>query len=181
MDLADLGRHGNYLEVVLVPKASSPNQTNVDEALFYKMLTAVRQTGQHPLQRHFKEYQYRNLVYEVNEQHQINIFKKKCGYEGPLHETNFKVLVYHREKQAYHSFPSTTMIHSVSYVDRATFKINNRLYLNFEKKIYEDDVNEKFYKVFINYNHDNNVDISTMQSSLVQLVNRLQSIFSSSN
>ena len=181
MDLAHIGQYGNYIEVVLVPNLSRPDHINVDEVLFHKMMNVLRQTSQHPLQRHFKEYIYRNLVYEINDQHQIQVFKKRCGYQANVPDSNVHVFVYHREKQAYHSFPSTTMIHSVSYVDRATFKINNRLFLNFEKKIYENNKNnETFYKIFINYNHDNNVDISTMQSSLQHLTNRLQSIFTSS-
>jgi hypothetical protein len=104
------------------------------------------------------------MVYENNKENQLQVYKKTLNSYSVL-DPNFKVLSYHKEKLPYHVFPSTHMLHSVSYVNKATFKLNNRVFLNFERKKYENS--DVFYnKIYINYNHDNNVDLATIEQAL---------------
>jgi len=56
------------------------------------------------------------------------------------------------------AFPSTCKIADVELQQRITFKINNRLYLNFACVTYESDKETVFYHVYFNYHNVGNTD-----------------------
>lgn len=167
-DIKQYCNNGNYIEIVF---EDYPNCIDIKDKVFFKMLQNMKNKNYHGFQKHYKEYIFRNITYENNDKNEIKIFKKTLTKHDNLLE-NIRVLVFYKEKLPYHVFPSTTKIHSVSYISKAIFKINNRVYLNFERKKYE-GCSTFFNKVYINYNHDENVDLTTIQaaiSSCIQLV-----------
>lgn len=56
------------------------------------------------------------------------------------------------------AFPSTCKISEVEIQQRITFKINNRLYLNFVSITYESEKNTTYYNVYFNYQISENTD-----------------------
>jgi hypothetical protein len=162
---------GNYIEFVIL---DGENITDIPDNMFFKLLNNMKNKGYACFQKHYKEYIYRNMVYENNDKSQIKIYKIALNNHDTL-ENGLKVLIYHKEKLPYHVFPSTTMLHSICYVSKVIFKINNRIYINFEKRKYdsEDSNNVSFNKVFINYNHDDNVDLSNIENALNTCISQL--------
>lgn len=163
--------NGNYLEIILQQKE---NISDIPDTMFFKLLQKLKTKGHSCFQKQYKEFVYRNMFYENNDKNQIKIYKKHLTTTDNINNT-MKLLVYHKEKLPYHVFPSTTMIHSISYVSKVIFKVNNRVYINFEKRTYDSDdkSNVSFNKIYINYNHDDNVDLTNIEIALnasIQLI-----------
>jgi hypothetical protein len=154
---------GNYIEVVLL----DDDTMSMGDSVFFKLMHDVKNKNLHCFQKYCKEYVHRNKFYENNDKSQIRVFKKTLSETQVVtHGSNqYRVLAYYKEKLPYHAFPSTTMMHSISYVIRSTFKINNRVFLNFERRMYK-DAPRPFNKVYINYNHDDNVDVNNIDTAV---------------
>lgn len=170
MKLHEYSQNGNYIEFVMM-KNSSDDCYDVSDNKFFELLHETKRKHNNAFQRHYKEYIFRNMVYENNKENQLQVYKKTLNSHAMLNSSQptFKVLTYHKEKLPYHVFPSTHLLHSISYVSKATFKLNNRVFLNFERKHYENS--DTFYnKIYINYNHDNNVDLSTIEKAINEAI-----------
>ena len=187
-NLSELGANGNYFEFIL---QDEENRTDIPDRLFGKLLQQARSNHTSCFQKHFKEYAYRNMFLENNDTNQIKLYKKTLTHASTL-ENGMKLLVFGKEKLPYQVFPSQMSLHSVSWVSRAVVKINNRVFLNFEKRTYEpsgpspsdreasigaeaekekeeDSPTPKppsYNKIYINYNHDHNVDIEASARAL---------------
>jgi hypothetical protein len=165
IDIQSLTSSGNYVEILLLEKKDSQD---ISDKHFFKLIESLKKSGYSSFQKHYKEYVYRNMIYENNEKSQIKVFKntfKKTQNISP----NIIANVFYKEKVPYHMFPSTKLIYSVSYVSKLIFKVNNRIFINFEKRKYDTQANSNvsFNKVYINYNHDDNVDLTNIQDTLV--------------
>ena len=165
--------HGNYIEIVMCDDDSSGQviDSSITDSVFFKLLNDIRGTNTVYFQKQYKEFIYRNMTYENNEKFQVKVYKKTLTAREKCDNT--MTLVYHKEKLPYHSFPCTTMIHSIAYVSKVTFKINNRVYLNFERRRYPNDA-RAYNKVYINYNHDENVDMANIDASVKQCFSMLK-------
>lgn len=167
VSLTKIGHLGNYLEIILM---EGETDMDIPDNVFFKMLQHAKNKTNSCFQKHYKEYVYRNLFYENNDKNQIKIYRKILTHVETI-QNGMKLLVFHKEKLPYHVFPSTTTLHSVCYVSKAIIKINNRVFLNFEKKIYQgaNDSNGSrvsFNKIYINYNHEQNVDFNGAESAI---------------
>jgi L-rhamnose mutarotase len=166
--------HGNYIEFIY---QDGENITDIHDNIFFKMLNNMKNQGYSVFQKHYKELVYRNMKYENNEKSQVKIYKTSVTKQDDL-SNGIKVIVQIKEKLPYHVFPSTTMLHSVAYVSKVIMKVNNRIYVNFEKRRYENQdkaSNVSFNKIYINYNHDDNVDIVNMEKVLNTCIKQLVS------
>lgn len=160
VNIEDFVKHGNYVEIIL---KTSDNSINVDQQLFGRLLQNIRTKG-HPLfQKHCKQYINRNIYMETYDNNQIKVYKQKYVMAGDVSDS-LKVVVYSNEKQPYHMFPTSKQMHSIAYVSKAICKINNRVFVNFERKQFNDA--EVYFKIYINYNHDHNVDLANIQTAL---------------
>jgi hypothetical protein len=168
--IKDLLSQGNYIELVLNEEG---NSIDVGDKLFFKLIQNIKNKGYGCFQKHYKEYVHRNMYYENNDKNQIKIHKKTLLKTLDIPSCSMKLFVCHKEKQPYHLFPSTTMLHSISYISKLTFKINNRVYLNFERRKYSNNADVSFNKIYINYNHDDNVDLTNIQTAIDTCVNLL--------
>lgn len=167
LELQDYVSEGSYIECILM----DGDELHTNDSVFFKMMQDMKDRGYNCFQKHTKEYVYRNMFYENNEKSQIRIYKKTLNKIG--NDINgWKILAFHKEKLPYHSFPSTTMLHSISYVSKATFKINNRIFVNFEKRRYTGD-ETTYNKIYINYNHDDNVDVHSMKKAVCSIIDSL--------
>lgn len=154
---------GNYIELVMIEDG---NSFDISDKIFFRLMTDIKTSGYNCFQKHYKEYVYRNLFYENNEKNQIKIHKKSLMNNVDIKHKTMKMLIFNKEKQPYNVFPASRMLHSICYVSRVTFKINNRVYINFEKRKYEGNSDVAFNKVYINYNHDDNVDLENIISAI---------------
>jgi hypothetical protein len=161
---------GNYFEMVLMEDA---NDMDIPDAVFFKLLQSTRSKNFSHFQKHFKEYVFRNMFYENNTKNQMTTSKKTLTFAATL-SNSMRFVAYHKEKLPFHAFPSSTATHSISYVSKVTFKVNNRVFLNFEKRVYpagakaapDSKKTASFNKIYINYNHDDNVDLSSVDTAI---------------
>jgi hypothetical protein len=158
---------GNYTEVVLMDEDSS---YDINDKVFYRLINNVRSKGYNCFQKHFKEYVFRNMFFENSDKKQVKIYKKTLLNTVDMSNGVIKMLTFNKEKQPYHLFPASTMLHSISYVSRLIFKENNRVYINFEKRKFEGLPDMSFNKVYINYNHDDNVDLGSIQTAIEKCI-----------
>ena len=175
--LKELCLLGNYVEIVMLDTA---NDIDIADRVFSKILMSIKKTHSGCFQKHYKEFVFRNLFYENNEQNQIKTYKKTLKYVGNM-DDGMKIMVYHKEKLPYHSFPCTTKLHSICYISKAVLKINNRVFLNFEKRVYPVEGAEvtqekrmSYNKIYINYNGSQDVDVEEIDKvirSCIQLIN----------
>jgi hypothetical protein len=69
------------------------------------------------------------------------------------------------------NLPSTNRVNDVTYVRKLIFRINNRVYLNFECKKHN---NASYsYSIYLNYNHDNSVDYEASSSTIKKIIEKL--------
>lgn len=158
--------HGNYVEIVVC----DGDVYDLPDARFFRFLQIVKQRGGASFQKHYKEYVHRNMFYENSDKNQVKVYKKTLTLVDDEHANNMRVLVFHREKLPFHAFPSTMGLHSVAYVSKVVFKVNNRVFINFERRRYEDAPDTAFNKVYINYNHEENVDGVSMEAVIKDCV-----------
>ena len=163
----------NYIEYIFTPN-STTNSTNsklstfdinVPEEQFIKLLSVIIARYHNPFEKTFKCYMQSDLVMEnYAEEKDIKVYKKEMvKYE--IRNDNIIVLHYNRNKFPFHMFHSNTEINSVFYCRRATFRILNRIYINFETQLYPNKDADKdivIRKIYVNYNHDDNVDIDNI-------------------
>jgi len=184
--LTDIVKNCNYVEFVLVPRlvmeelqpdgTVSTIDANLDNNTFYALLSQFKNNTNNAkyMQRFFKRLIYRNMFYETNEKYEIKTYKQTISsivkLKGP-----FVVTGYNKQKISFHSFPSTSENNMECYVNSIVFKVNNRLFLNFDI-ISNNDTDKKFYKIYMNYNHEHNVDVDYMET---QIKSMIQTFFSS--
>jgi hypothetical protein len=170
MSLQEYTQYGNYIEYVIM-KTNNMNY-DISDHMFFDLLHNIKRKHNNVFQRHYKEYVFRNFVYENNKENQLQVYKKTLHFHK-MHDRKFKVMTYHKEKLPFHIFPSTQNLHSITYVSKATFKINSRVFLNFERKKYE--YSEEYYnKIYINYNHDSNVDLTTIEQAINEAIRLIE-------
>jgi uncharacterized protein YqgV (UPF0045/DUF77 family) len=190
--IRELVSYGNHIEIVVLPSSNNTinktetktqyltTTTNIDTDDFTRLLRNMKKINLHGFQRQFKEYTYRNLYYEHThgDKTNIHLYKKEVRDINTSLSNQLYVMVSQRDKIAYHIFPSTNQIPSISYVSKATFKVNNRVFINFECKKYQEDCSDGdtpnvYNKIYINYNHDENVDIQKNVEQIEKALNAL--------
>lgn len=78
-----------------------------------------------------------------------------------------EVVAYHKNQLTLASFPCTTNIYDTTFETRKTFKINNKLFLNFSTIEYASDNKTKsYYHIYLNYHHKSNCDLVTNLKSM---------------
>lgn len=157
----------NYIEFVVSSRNSESSlniyDTDLDKDVFYNILRKLQNESYKYFQKDFKQYTSGNLIYETSkESSDIKVYKKV-----PINAMNtvngiqnVTALCYKKTKLSILSFPSSLNINSILNVRRLTFRVNNRIYINFEIKQKLNGDNN--YNIFVNYNHDPNVDASVM-------------------
>lgn len=137
---------------------------NVSEDAFAQCLDRIRKHRFKNFQKSFKTYIKADHYLENMEHEDIKVYTRQIVKLDASNKAYVKVYM-QKEKKPFHAFPSTSKIHSVYYTNRLTFRINNRLFLNFDVLYYPED-QQVVRKVFINYNHDSHVDTEHIQMSL---------------
>lgn len=168
--------HGNHVEFVIIPPPKDIQSaadgacmvygTNFECDAFYKLMYKMMDTYYKYHQKQFKETVIGNVYYHNHKNEDISIYSINTTTLASFQD---KVLskVQHKNKLTILSLPSTTNIHNETYMRKLTFRVTNRIFVNFENSMCE---NIKCYRVTVNYNHDKDVDLSGVVDSLEKVL-----------
>jgi len=127
-------------------------------------------------ERKIKQYLKDELYYEVILSHKDEISDirsyTKVAHAYEFEKPNVLKVCYEKHKKPVHAFSSSYDMHDVVYTRRLTFRVSNRVFVNFETGKGVDDTSS-YRKIYINANTDGNVDIDFIQSEISQYLNLL--------
>lgn len=171
----------NYYEIIVPPtKCNELSETTTmyhpqcDKDVFVELLAKVKRGKSYKFsQREYKEYTIGELVCQISpSNHETRVFNNHPLYTKM---TNHGVIMgYQKTKMSLINFPSTLNNHQIRYVKKMAFRITNRVFLNFEIAKEQDNIKDTNYYVYINYNHEENVDIDGVYNELASLFDVLQ-------
>lgn len=169
MMLQNIPEDCNYIEIVLFSlKYDDKYITHHQFDEFEKYMSKIKNFKY--FQKEFKCYQFENMIFENSVKEQKIFTKDMIGIQE--HDNNFIVCTFNKEKKPFHTFPSTMNLHNIYQVNRLTFRIHNRLFLNFESQ-YHSKNNSVIRKIYFNYNHEKNVEVSCVEILIRKLINIL--------
>ena len=143
---------------------------NMSQAQFKQLLGFLKSnnsTNQYKhFQKEYKEYLYENVTVQNYKNTETRIFRQSPVIM--LSNLDAVLIGYNRNKLTFLSVPSTTNIYDMIYVKRLIFRVNNRIFINFEIGIHKDG--SKTYQVFVNYNHESNIDTEGVLEMLKKIL-----------
>lgn len=163
----------NYVEFVFHNHNGNSVPVNIDlgEFAFFQLLANFPKPSM--FSKNITRYFHGDLIYEVCNK-EIKTFKK-TPIDYVAEKANVK-LFYYKEKIPFYLFPSTQDIHEVQNISSAIFRIHNNIYMNFDIITYP---NQKgcapTYKVYLNYNHEPNIDADHVKKILMDLQTQISS------
>ena len=176
MDLLEYNNDYNYVEIFFTNGGCSKNgldiyKTNLESDPFFTLLNRMKNTKFKFFQKEYKEYVHKDIVCQSYTNDETKVFKKKTVKLTKLPKA--VIVYYNKTKQTLLNFPSTTDLQQTTYIKKLIFRINNRIYVNFKISL---DVNTdaKWYEVYINYNHETNVDTQLTYNTLNEVFKMLE-------
>lgn len=177
MSLFDFNNDSNYIEIYLTELEKSIDglhiyKTNIGYDSFMSLLDTMRDRSFKFFQKEYKEYIYKDIICQCYTNDETKVFKKKTLKMSSL--KNWIVIYNNKIKQTLLNFPSTTDLQYTSYNKKLIFRVNNRIYVNFKISL-DTNTNNKWYEVYINYNHEENVDTQLAKTTLEEVIKMLES------
>ena len=177
MAILDYNGVYNYVEIYFIQdeikeKGVNIYKTDVGFDRFMNLLETMKTSSFKFFQKEYKEYVHKDVVCQSYINDETKVFKKKTTNISK--QSNYITIYNNRIKQTLLNFPSTTDLQQTTYIKKLIFRINNRIYVNFQISL---DVNTsaKWYEVYINYNHEDNVDTQLAQNTLKEVIKMLES------
>lgn len=161
----------NHLEFIVLSKNTVSSHASqcmqvFDSSLakeeFYRILYRMMDTNFKYHQKQYKETIIGNTVYHNNKNEEISIFKVTTHAVQVFNDV-LLASEQHKVKQSILGLPSTNNVNCESYIRRITFRVSNRIFVNFENGMCDE---KNFYKITVNYNHDKDVDVSNIAVSI---------------
>lgn len=173
----------NYYEVYVTAKGSKPAE--LGDAVEYSIGLSKDEFGgllekmgkAHDLkhfQKEYKEYVYNDVVVHNYMNTETRVFRNTPVLVKP--GKGCVVSAYNRSKLTFLNVPSTKTIHDVQCVKRLIFRVNNRLFVNFQVAA-PPGTPDTTYTVSVNYNHEQNVDMDSMGEALDRISKLLGVVF----
>jgi hypothetical protein len=179
------GSATNYMEVHLGQKKTREHvfQARLDPDVFYKYMSVMKNFTS------FKFFKTYSKEYILNNLHLVKQIKDANTPQETVEDVRVNdmtlltthlmddrtyVLCYDKKKIPIVAYPSTQDINDVKYVNKLIFRVNNRIFVNFqqEKSLY--DMDNVIHRVYINYNHSSNVDINESFKVIDDVLTKLQ-------
>lgn len=163
----------NYFEIYFTPgvKSEKHNDLNVldvsvSKQQFEEMMAGLVKRDYKFFQKEYKEYNYGDVLVQNFNNTETRIIRLSTN----LIRTNNKLVMigYHKSKLTFLNVPSTTNIFDINYVKRLIFRITNRIFINFQCNMDEDG--KKTYVVYVNYNHESNIDPEGINDTLKKVL-----------
>jgi hypothetical protein len=156
----------SLVEFVVTP-TDAPLKYDIGKSTFIQLLRAAKRRKPKCFQKNSTRYLYDDLVYEVSVSQtgpEVKTYRR-TSLEMVACNKGMSRLLYAKEKIPYYMFPSTMDICDIVTSSNVAFRIHNNVYLNFEVTK-SDNSDEYFYKVFVNYNHEKDVDLTFVQTKI---------------
>lgn len=168
----------NYFEFNILNTADAQSlhedvfllETSLARDKFYRIMQTISTDDMKFYQKAYKESIIGNTVYHNSKNEEISIFNVETKMMNTLSK-NVCLFGKAKNKLTILSLPSTNHIHYESYVKRLTLKITNRIFVNFEHGL---SGSERFYRIYMNYNHDKDVDMSSVAITIEKTLKKLE-------
>lgn len=164
----------NYFEVFVTSKAKSQHgdtdvyEIGLTKEEFTHLLAKFGKAsfeGMKHFQKEYKEYVYNEAVVHNYMNTEVRVFKNTPVLVQD--QNKCVVVAYNRSKLTFLNVPSTKTIHDIQCVKKLIFRVNNRIFVNFQAASppggKENDVT---YTVYVNYNHEQNVEMDCIKGAL---------------
>ena len=122
-----------------------------------------------PFQKEYKEYIYDDVIVHNYKNTETHVFRHTPICIKQLDKTCGALLIgYQKNKLTFLNVPSTRNIYDIQYVKKLIFRVNNRIFVNFQSSVNLNQ--EKTYTAYINYNHENNIEQDSVQNNIESLM-----------
>ena len=158
----ELPKDCNYYEIIFM----NADLYSLGQSAFAKLLANMTATNYKSFEKQYKEYIIDDIIVQNYNNQETKILR--LTPKDIIDRITYRIIGYQKSKLTALNHPSTTYIYNTLYIKKLTFRISNRIYINFEIALDKDE--EKTYKVYINYNHDTNVDMSVITEQLKGLM-----------
>lgn len=158
----------NYYEIYFVDRCSNNEIYNKSD--FYTILGKVKDMSYKFFKKQYKQYIHENVIVHNYDNDEIKVQKKVLL--DKIYITNTLTLAYQKTKQSMLNVSSTKNIYDIKYIKKLTFRVNNWIYINFEIS-FSHDMETLDHTVYINYNHDDKVDMELINTTLKDLCEKL--------
>lgn len=164
-----------YVELVYAPEQTDTHtRIHVSDDVLRTMMQKVSRTlNLRPTAKQLRRYRVGDLIYEQAwAQDEARVLHSPILRVQPFAtHPNWLWTESKREKQAMHLFPSTLRLDDRCSVERLTFRLHHRAFLNFESQTYPDG--EVVHKIFFNINLDHNIEVDAIAAILDKLLRKL--------
>lgn len=167
----------NYFEIYINPAVEPVTHGGevqevslaVSKSVFLSLLEKLNgaKTDFKFYQKEYKQYVYNDIIVHNYKNTETRVMKLNtltvCNNKKSV------LIGYTKNKLTFLNVPSTKNIYEISYVKRLIFRVSNRIFINFQTNLMEDG--DMVHMVYINYNHESNIDPEGVQSSLKKVLN----------
>jgi hypothetical protein len=161
----------NYVEIYLVKKKTKLIHTiDHSEADFYNIMNKCKKSHFRFFQKDYKEYVYKDLEAQYHEDGLKVARSTLVHYDDEI--PKYTVLYFNRQKLTPMNFPSVNKFEKVTFIRKLIFRVNNRIYINFVCSL-DDKTDVKNYTIYINYNHEENVDTTSTKKLINECIELL--------
>lgn len=171
----------NYIKIVLqshknVKDDESSNQciqknTSLSRDEFYDYLRKIMQMSYKYSQKQFKELVIGNTHYYNFNNQEVQVYSETTNNVAEISNTNTYIAVaQNRSKLSILGFPSTRNIYVENVKRRLTFRITNRIFVNFE---HGEEDGTIFYNIYLNFNHDKDVDVENAIGTIEKVLQNI--------
>ena len=94
--------------------------------------------------------------------------------ESIIKNDNVLTMMYNKEDLPLSIFPSTSKCYEKHLEQRISFKIFNRLYLNFSTKQYASEPNDQYHYIYFNYHYGDKLDVNEHAKSISEIISKIQ-------
>lgn len=169
----------NYLEITILPDKITSIDNVVDvnwnEKSFNETLLKFNNDKRYKPFEKKLEISKHNDVYLIHNLSDNKFYVNRTNYIDHVYNSNYILVKYNKENLPQTTFPSTRKIDDNYYLNKITFKITNRIYINFElkKKINKDNSETIYRRIYINFNNDKNdkIDNDNINNLLTKCIN----------
>lgn len=169
-------KYSNYFEFHLcnstyndIDNSIGIYNTSLDREKFYDLMYKMMDTNFRYHQKQYKEMLIGDVCYQNYKNEEMSIYNIQTNTIESITDKLFAI-AQTKNKLSILSVPSTLNVYSENIIRRLIFRVSNRVFVNFENGITD---NKKYYKIFINYNHDKDVDISVFVKQISSVLDNL--------
>ena len=166
----------DYLEVVFIPDINSTTigrSYDVSAQDFNMYLGKMKRwSNLKCFQADSKEYDHRDLQL-VKKIKDNEVQESKVYQTTPIaiiDEDCYRVIAFEKKKLSTVVFPSSKTYDQIKYKRKLIFRVNNKIYINFQQEYITGNENV-FRKIYINFNNNKDTDIKDNFNTIKQYIN----------